>query len=291
MHAPRSPRNGARQIVHELAKASDATGGLIAVRKESAGRTSFFRFLSRAAAEAADAAINADTKAAALAVVAVSDKQGASTGSKAAGKAAPRKRRATASIEDNVAVVDSAAMNALREKVTQTSWAAAAASAVSTSSRGLSEVAQVRKLTTRPLTSRRTAVRAPTLPPWRGADALACFRFPPRSSLSGWWPLGIMVEARGAHPIARGLSAHRASRRDVQVFEDVGGCRCSRGQRGLGRRQSRRHTDSKSLERIAAVLVEGRKMEHAEFRVPLRIRWRGDQNSWRADRSSGSILA
>ena len=243
MHAPRSPRNGARQIVHELAKASDATGGLIAVRKESAGRTSFFRFLSRAAAEAADAAINADTKAAALAVVAVSDKQGASTGSKAAGKAAPRKRRATASIEDDVAVVDSAALSALREKVAQdVVAAAAAASAVSTSSRGLSEVAQVRKLTTRPLTSRRTAVRAPTLPPWRGADALACFRFPPRSSLSGWWPLGIMVEARGAHPIARGLSAYRATRHDVQVVEDVGGC-CRGGgeQRGRDCRQSRRH--------------------------------------------------
>ena len=119
---------------------------MIAVRKESAGRTSFFRFLSRAAAKAADAAINADTKAAALAVVAVSDKQGASTGSKAAGKAGPRKRRATASIEDNVAVVDSAAMNALREKVAQdVVAAAAAASAVSTSSRGLSDVAQVRE--------------------------------------------------------------------------------------------------------------------------------------------------
>ena len=145
--APRSPPNGAPQIVQELAKASDAAGGLIAVRKESAGRTSFFRFLSRAAAEAADAAINADTKAAALAaVVAVSDKQGASTGSKAAGKAGLRKRRATASIDDDVAVVDSAAVSALREKVAQdVVAAAAAASAVSTSSRGLSDVAQVRE--------------------------------------------------------------------------------------------------------------------------------------------------
>ena len=80
-------------------------------------------------------------------VVAVSDKQGASTGSKAAGKAGPRKRRATASIDDDVAVVDSAAVSALREKVAQdVVAAAAAASAVSTSSRGLSDVAQVRKI-------------------------------------------------------------------------------------------------------------------------------------------------
>ena len=260
--APRSPQTAARRL--SRTRQGERRRRRVDRGPEGAGRTSFFRFLSRAAAEAADAAINADTNGSAGRGRGGQRQTGRVDGLKAAGKAGPRKRRATASIDDDVAVVDSAAVSALRE-VAQDVVAAAARQARYPSSRGLSDVAQVREdiMTTR-LTSRR---HDPPPPPPRSCAGLTLYRASVASALLCRRVVAAQRygRARGAHPIARGLSAHRASRRDVQVFEDVGGCRCSRGRAASVVGKAAGTIDSKSLERIVAVLVEGRKMEHAEF--------------------------